>query len=92
MNQGFDGSGAEAISTFPLRAQLMLLPDLLIAHHITGKSRYLEFYHRVVQQYRDNPEPEYFNRPITPERLAAFDHSPDGQSYEAVYSLFRYEQ
>ncbi len=83
--------GAEAISTFPLRAQLMLLPDLLIAHHITGKSRYLEFYHRVVQQYRDNPEPEYFNRPITPERLAAFDHSPDGQSYEAVYSLFRYE-
>jgi hypothetical protein len=83
--------GAETISKFPLRAQLMLLPDLLIAHHITGKPHYLDFYKRVVEQYRDNPEPEYYDRPITAERLASFDHSPDGQSYEAVYSLFRYE-
>src|SRR5208337_2587810 len=32
----------------PLRASLMLLPDLLIAHHITGQERYLDFYQRVV--------------------------------------------
>ena len=33
--------GERKISEFPLRSQLMLLPDLLIAHHITGKPHYL---------------------------------------------------
>ncbi len=87
----FRRMGAPSISRFPLRAQLMLLPDLLIAHHITGKPHYLDFYKKVVEQFRNNPEPDFYNRPITPERLVGFDHSPDGQSYEALYSLIRYE-
>jgi len=88
----FRRMGTVAISQFPLRSQLMLLPDLLIAHHITGKSHYLEFYNKVVGQFRDNPEPEFYNRPVTAERLVRFDHSSEGQSYEALYNLIRYEQ
>jgi hypothetical protein len=84
--------GERKISEFPLRSQLMLLPDLLIAHHITGKPHYLEFYEQVVARHRNNPEPEFYNQPISLERLARFDHSPEGQSYEALYNLIRYEQ
>jgi len=84
--------GERKISEFPLRAQLMLLPDLLIAHHVTGKPHYLDFYQKVVARHRGNPEPDFYNQPITLERLARFDHSPEGQSYEALYNLIRYEQ
>jgi len=51
--------GGLGISQFPLRSQLMLLPDLLIAHHVTGRPHYLEFYHKVVARRRDNPEPDF---------------------------------
>src|SRR5438105_15873079 len=37
-----------------LRSSLMLLPDLLIAHHITGQAGYLEFYRHVVTRFKDN--------------------------------------
>lgn len=84
--------GDREIGELPLRAQLMLLPDLLIAHHVTGKSHYLEFYRKVVARHRDNPDSELFNQPITLERLARFDHSPEGQQYEALYNLIRYER
>ena len=40
----------------PLRASLMLLPDLLIAHYLTGKPRYLDFYRQVVDRFKDNPD------------------------------------
>ena len=33
-----------ALPQAPLRASLMLLPDLLIAHHITGNEHYRDFY------------------------------------------------
>ena len=35
----------------------MALPDLLIAHHITGKQRYLDEYRKVVARFGENPEP-----------------------------------
>ncbi len=84
--------GAIEVGKFPLRVQMMLLPDLLIAHHVTGKQHYLDFYNKVIARFRDNPEPEFYNRPVTLERLARFDHSPEGQSYEALYNLIRYER
>ncbi|MBM4074185.1 MAG: hypothetical protein FJ267_00900 [Planctomycetes bacterium] len=80
------------VAKFPLRVQLMLLPDLLIAHHITGKQHYLDFYYKVIARFKDNPEPDFYNRLMTSERLARFDHSPEGQSYEALYNLIRYEK
>ncbi|HTI49958.1 MAG TPA: hypothetical protein VL475_03365, partial [Planctomycetaceae bacterium] len=76
----------------PLRASLMLLPDLLIADHITGNERYRAMYRRVIERFRDNPEPDFYRRLITPERLATLDHSSEGQSYEALYNLIRYER
>ncbi len=76
----------------PLQASLMLLPDLLIADHITGNSRYMEFYRRVVDRYQKNPQRRRRTVEMTPERLARMDHSPEGQAYEALYNLIRYEK
>lgn len=76
----------------PLRSSLMLLPDLLIADHITGKPRYREMYRKVVEKFRANPEPDFFRQPISQERLARLDHSSEGQNYEALYNLIRYEK
>jgi len=84
--------GIASVAQSPLRANLMLLPDLLIARRITGSERYLELYRRVVERFRDNPEPEYFRRPFSLERLARTDHSNEGQAYEALYNLVRLEQ
>jgi hypothetical protein len=74
-----------------LRSSLMLLPDLLIAHHITGQQRYLDFYRRVVARFKDNPDRLRENGPFSLERLARVNHSSEGQSYEALYNLIRYE-
>ena len=83
--------GVASIEKLPLRASLMLLPDLLIAHRVTGKSRYLDFYNRVVARWKDNPESDLFRQPFSLERLARTNHSSEGQSYEAIYNLIRYE-
>src|SRR5712692_3613990 len=75
-----------------LRASLMLLPDLLIAHHITGKQLYLDFYKRVFERFKDNPDPfAQSRRPFSLERVARVNHSSEGQAYEALYNLIRYE-
>ncbi len=84
--------GLTTIDKLPLRASLMLLPDLLIAHHITGKDRYRDFYDRVIGRFKDNPPSDRYSQPLTPERRATMDHSPEGQAYEAMYNLIRYEQ
>ena len=76
----------------PLRASLMLLPDLLIAHHITGQARYLDFYQRVVARFKDNPDRPRDDGPFSLERLARVNHSSEGQAYEALYNLIRYEK
>jgi hypothetical protein len=83
--------GASSIAGLPLRAQLMLLPDLLIAHRITGQERYLDLYRRVVARHKDNPESRRAE-PFSLERLARANHSSEGQGYEAVFSLLRYER
>jgi len=70
----------------------MLLPDLLIAHHITGKGRYLELYERVVARFKDNPDWVREEGPFTLERLAKVSRSNQGQEYEALYNLVRYEK
>ncbi|MBX3438914.1 MAG: hypothetical protein KF861_15595 [Planctomycetaceae bacterium] len=84
--------GAEGVASLPLRASLLLLPDLLIAHHITGEEQYLDLYRRVVDRYKDNPEPELYRRPHSLATLARTDHSSEGQRYEALYNLIRYER
>ncbi|MGE3313843.1 MAG: exo-alpha-sialidase [Planctomycetaceae bacterium] len=84
--------GVNSVAESPLRASLMLLPDLLIAHRITGNSRYLDFYHKVVARYQKNPEPAFFRQPFSLQKLARTDHSSEGQSYEALYNLIRYEK
>ena len=84
--------GASSVDKLPLRASLMLLPDLLIAHRVTGKARYLDFYKRVVERWKDNPEPDLFRQPFSLERLTRVNHSSEGQSYEALYNLIRYER
>ncbi len=76
----------------PLRSSLMLLPDLLIAHHITGQARYLDFYQRVVARFKDNPDRLRDSGPFSLERLARVNHSSEGQAYEALYNLIRYEK
>jgi hypothetical protein len=76
----------------PLRASLMLLPDLLIAHHITGQARYLDFYQRIVARFKDNPDRLREAGPFSLERLAKVNHSSEGQSYEALFNLVRYEK
>ena len=75
-----------------LRFSLMLLPDLLIAHHITGQARYLDFYQRVVGRFKDNPDRPRDSGPFTLERLARVNHSSEGQAYEALEHLIRYEK
>jgi hypothetical protein len=84
--------GAASVDKLPLRASLMLLPDLLIAHRTTGKPRYLDVYKRVVARWKDNPESDLFRQPFSLERLARTNHSSEGQSYEALYNLIRYER
>lgn len=74
-----------------LRASLMLLPDLLIAYHITGKQHYLDFYNRVFERFKDNPDP-VGRRQFSLEQVARVNHSSEGQSYEALYNLIRYER
>jgi hypothetical protein len=76
----------------PLRSSLMLLPDLLIAHHITGQGRYLDFYQRVVARFKDNPDRVRDTGSFSLERLARVNHSSEGQAYEALYNLVRYEK
>jgi len=84
--------GFTTASALPLRQSLMLLPDLLIAHHITGKQEYLDFYNKVVEHFRENPDRQRGAGEMTPERLARINHSTEGQNYEALYNLIRYEQ
>jgi hypothetical protein len=80
------------VDKMPLRSSLMLLPDLLIAHHITGKSRYLDTYRHVIARFKANPEPEFYRRARTAERIARTNHSAEGQAFEALYNLIRYER
>jgi hypothetical protein len=84
--------GVTDIDKMPLRASLMLLPDLLIAHRVTANPRYLDLYKRVVARWQENPTSEALRQPLTPERQARTNHSSEGQSYEALYTLNRYEQ
>jgi hypothetical protein len=69
----------------------MLLPDLLIADHITGNPRYRDLYERVVARFKDNPDLRRDRGPFSLERLARVNHSSEGQAYEALYNLIRYE-
>jgi hypothetical protein len=87
-----DRYGVKEVGRLPLRSQLMLLPDLLIAHRITGKQSYLDLYRRVVERFRDNPDPTRNKAPYSQERLARLDHSPEGQAYEALYTLVLHEK
>src|SRR5439155_12180610 len=63
-----------------LRACLMALPDLLIAHHITGKQRYMDEYRKVIARFSGNPEPPRDTRPYSLERVARVNHSSEGQA------------
>jgi hypothetical protein len=74
-----------------LRASLMALPDLLIAYHVTAKPRYLEEYRKVIARFAANPEPARDTRPYSLERIARVNHSSEGQAYEALFNLIRYE-
>jgi hypothetical protein len=56
------------------------------------QGRYLDLYNKVVARYKANPEPEFFRQPFSLEKLARTDHSSEGQSYEAIYNLIRYEK
>jgi hypothetical protein len=76
----------------PLRASLMLLPDLLIAHHVTGKQRYSDFYRKVIDRFGQNPDIVCNPGPYSLEKLARTDHSDEGQMYEALYNLIKYEK
>ena len=76
----------------PLRASLMALPDLLIADHITGKPRYIDEYKKVIARFAANPEPARDTRPYSLERIAKVNHSSEGQAYEALFNLIRYEK
>ncbi len=75
-----------------LRSSLMLLPDLLIADHITGNPRYRALYDTVIARFRSNPDRLRNSGPFSLERLARVNHSSEGQSYEALYNLIRYER
>ncbi|MBI4662765.1 MAG: hypothetical protein HY735_28455 [Verrucomicrobia bacterium] len=86
-------SGAEeGVWRPPLRSSLMLLPDLLIAHRMTGQSKYLDLYRRVVTRFKENPDRRREGGAAGPERLARINHSSEGQAYEALYNLLRYER
>jgi hypothetical protein len=89
---GFGGAGGGKTS---LRSELFLLADLLIAHHITGKARYSDFYKKVIDRFKGNPDAAT-NRTAsastgTPQRRR-LDHSSQGQAYESLYNLIRYEK
>jgi hypothetical protein len=84
--------GATSAGTMPLRASLMLLPDLLIAHHITSDDRYLLKYQQVIDRFKNNPESDRRRDEDELQRLARTNHSSEGQAYEALYNLIRYEQ
>jgi hypothetical protein len=76
-----------------LRQELFLLADLLIAHHITGKTRYIDFYKKVIDRFKGNAEAVPDRAPnanATPRRR--LDHSSQGQAYESLYNLIRYEK
>jgi len=89
----FNRTGAAGETWRPsLRASLMLLPDLLIAQHITGQARYLDLYQRVIARFKDNPDRLRDTGPFSLERLARVNHSGEGQAYEALYNLIRYEK
>jgi hypothetical protein len=75
-----------------LRASLMALPDLLIAYHITGKPRYIDEYKKVIARFAANPELPRDTRPYSLERIAKVNHSSEGQAYEALFNLMRYEK
>ncbi|MGA3185872.1 MAG: hypothetical protein ABSF22_02070 [Bryobacteraceae bacterium] len=74
-----------------LRVALMALPDLLIAYHVTGKARYIDEYRKVIARFAANPEPARDTRPFSLERIAKANHSSEGQAYEALFNLIRYE-
>ncbi|MFN0168928.1 MAG: WD40/YVTN/BNR-like repeat-containing protein [Bryobacteraceae bacterium] len=76
----------------PLRSSMFLLADLLIADYMTGKPRYKEFYRRVIARFGDNPDFRRWGGPFSLEKVAKIDHSSEGQAYEAVYILYRYER
>ena len=89
------GGGLGGGTPASLRQELFLLADLLIAHHITGKPRYIEFYKQVIDRFKENPGPTA-GRPAnanasTPQRRR-LDHSSQGQAYESLYNLIRYEK
>jgi sialidase-1 len=84
--------GVTETGKLPLRASLMLLPDLLIAHHVTGKQHYLDFYRRVVERFKNNEESGIYSQGTTAERMARANHSSEGQAFEAMYNLVRYER
>jgi hypothetical protein len=78
-----------------LRQELFLLADLLIAHHITGKTRYIDFYRKVIDRFKGTADP-VAERPANananaPQRRR-LDHSSQGQAYESLYNLIRYEK
>lgn len=75
----------------PLYASLMVLPDLLIAHHVTGNTRYIQEYRKVIARFAENPEPARDSRPYSAERIAKVNHSSEGQAYEALFNAIRYE-
>ncbi len=84
--------GATSAGEMPLRASLMLLPDLLIAHRITSDDQYLLKYQQVIDRFKDNPEPDRRRGEDEQRRVARTNHSSEGQAYEALYNLLRYEQ
>ena len=45
----------------------------------------------MVSRFRANPDPLREHGPFTLERLAKTNHSNEGQNYEALYNLIRYE-
>jgi hypothetical protein len=88
---GFGGGGGRP----SLRAGLFLLSDLLIAHHVTGKARYIDFYKKVVDRFGANPEAttgRTGNAGQSAPRRRRMDHSSQGQAYESLYNLIRYEK
>ncbi len=76
----------------PLHGSLFLLADLLIANHITGDPRYLDFYKTVVARFSDNPDPVRRPREFSLDELAKVNHTEEEPEYEAVDSLLRYEK
>ena len=75
-----------------LRASLMVLPDLLIAYHVTANTRYMDEYRKLTSRFADNPEPARDTRPYSAERIAKVNHSSEGQAYEALFNAIQYER